>query len=239
MKLDAFVNQIRGGLIVSCQSLEDEPLHGLHIMPRMAVAAAEGGAVGIRANGADDIREIKKEVNLPVIGIVKRSYEGSPIYITPTMREVEEVALAGAEVVSLDATFRPRPNGIKLADLLEQIHRAFPELLVMADISTLEEGIGAANLGFDLVASTMSGYTPYTRNDPNPNFDLLEQLVQSVDIPVIAEGHIRTPDDAARCIEIGCTSVVVGSAITRPQEITKYFVERLKMVRSTSKPPSR
>lgn len=208
-------------------------------MPRMAVAAAEGGAVGIRANGANDIREIKKEVNLPVVGIVKRTYEGSPIYITPTMREVEEVALAGAEVVSLDATFRPRPNGIELSDLLEQIHRTFPELLVMADISTLEEGIGAADLGFDLVASTMSGYTPYTEHDPNPNFDLIEQLVQSVDIPVIAEGHIRTPEDAARCIELGCTSVVVGSAITRPQEITKHFVERLKMVRPTAKPSAR
>lgn len=223
-------------MIVSCQALDDEPLYGANVMPRMAVAAAAGGAVGIRANGASDIRQIKKEVDLPVVGIVKRTYVDSPIYITPTMREIEEVAESGAEVVSLDATFRPRPTGMALSDFIEQIRKEFPALLLMADISTLEEGIGAASLGFDLVASTMSGYTSYTENDPNPNFDLIERLVQHLDVPVIAEGHIGTPDDAARCIELGCVSVVVGSAITRPHEITKHFVERLKTVHVSVNP---
>ncbi|GMA63154.1 N-acetylmannosamine-6-phosphate 2-epimerase [Alicyclobacillus fastidiosus] len=231
--MDRLIERVRGGLIVSCQALDDEPLHGANIMPRMAVAAAAGGAVGIRANGAEDIRQIKTEVDLPVVGIVKRTYADTLVYITPTMREVAEVVTAGADVVSMDATSRLRPNGLTLPKLVQQIRNQFPDVILMADVSTLEEGIEAAGLGFDLVASTMSGYTQYSKNFSNPNFDLIESLVRHVDVPVIAEGHISTPEEAARCIELGCISVVVGSAITRPQVITRNFVDRIKQVQES------
>ncbi|WAH39233.1 N-acetylmannosamine-6-phosphate 2-epimerase [Alicyclobacillus dauci] len=228
MNSEAFLERIRGGLIVSCQAIDDEPLSGAGVMPRMAVAAMAGGAVGIRANGAEDIRNIKAEVDLPVIGIVKRNYADSPVYITPTLQEVEEVASAGADVVAIDATSRLRPNGLSLEKLISRIREAFPELLIMGDVSTLVEGIQAAALGVDFVASTMSGYTPYSPGTSQPDFQLIEALVQRVDIPVIAEGKIRSPDQAVRCIELGCCAVVVGSAITRPQEITRTFVESLE-----------
>lgn len=231
MNSKTLIERIRGGLIVSCQALDDEPLYGTNVMPRMAVAARAGGAVGIRANGSEDIRKIKAEVSLPVIGIVKRTYPDSPVYITPTLQEITEVAEAGADVVALDATAQKRPDGVLLPDLILQIREQFPELLVMADVSTLSEGVQAAQFGVDLVASTMSGYTPYSQGVNHPDFSLISALVQSVDIPVIAEGRIRTPEQAARCIELGCVAVVVGSAITRPQEITRSFVERLQGVR--------
>lgn len=228
MENGTFIQKICGGLIVSCQALDDEPLYGTGMMPLMARAVAIGGAVGIRANGADDIRKIRAEVAMPLIGIVKRNYAGSSVYITPTFKEVEEVAHAGADVVALDATSRTRPGRETLEALVRRIRAAFPELLIMADVSTLEEGLAAAELGVDVVASTLSGYTPYSPQRTEPDFALIESLVRNTGKPVIAEGRIHTPDEALRCIQLGCVAVVVGSAITRPQEITRLFVEKLR-----------
>ena len=143
------LDQVKGGLIVSCQALENEPLHSSFIMGRMARAAAEGGAVGIRANTAADINEIAQNTDLPIIGIVKRDYEGSPIYITPTLREIEELAGTGCAMIAFDATDRPRYQGETLGDFFQKARAAAPGKLLMADIAKLEEAVRAERLGFD------------------------------------------------------------------------------------------
>lgn len=227
------MNRIKNGLVVSCQALEDEPLHGSFIMGRMALAAEQGGAVGIRANTGKDIVEIKKQVDLPIIGIVKRNYADSDIYITPTLVEVDEVVKAGAEIVAVDATDRIRPIGVKLPQFVEAIRQKYPPLLLMADISTVEEAKQAEQLGFDCVSTTLIGYTPYTKGQRlfDHNFQLLRYILQTVNIPVVAEGNILTPEMAKQCLELGVHSVVVGGAITRPQSITKRFVDEMRSAR--------
>ena len=220
------LDKVKGRLIVSCQALEDEPLHSPFIMGRMAKAAMEGGAVGIRAQGVEDIIEIKKVTGLPVIGIIKRNYEDSDIYITPTKKEVDELLTTGCEMIALDATKRKRPNGENVKDLVDAIHAK--GRLAMADISTLEEGIEAEKLGFDCVSTTLSGYTPYSKQSNSVDFELLEELVKTVKIPVICEGRINTPEELKKALDLGAYSAVVGGAITRPQQITKRFTDILK-----------
>lgn len=217
---------IKNKLIVSCQALEDEPLHSPFIMGRMAKAAKEGGAVAIRAQGVDDIIEIKKVTNLPVIGIIKRNYKDSEVFITPTEREIKELIETGCEMIALDATNRTRPNNEKIKDLLELIHKS--KRLAMADISTYEEGIKAQEMGFDCVSTTLSGYTSYSTQSDNVDFKLLEELVKDCSIPVICEGRIYTPEELKKAFDIGAYSVVIGGAITRPQQITKRFVNAIK-----------
>jgi N-acylglucosamine-6-phosphate 2-epimerase len=214
------------GLIVSCQALETEPLHGSEIMARMAVAAAMSGAVGIRANTPQDIRAIHATVKLPILGIYKKEYEGSDVYITPTFDEARAVAEAGAAMIALDATPRRRPKGEDLGGLIARI-RGELGVPVMADCSTAEEGVAAAKSGADVVSSTLSGYTPYTEKTDGPDFPMLKALLERVDVPVIAEGRFYYPDQVAQALEMGCHAVVVGGAITRPQEITKRFVDRI------------
>lgn len=218
------------GLIVSCQALENEPLHSSFIMGRMAVAAREGGAVGIRANSAEDIKEIKTQVDLPVIGIVKRDYPDSKVYITPTMKEIEELVGAGSDIIALDATQDIRPGGLELPELIQQIKVKYPEQLLMADISTVEEAVQAEKLGFDLIGTTLIGYTESTAGQKmyDNDFELLKQVVEAVNSPVVAEGNVLTPEMAKRCLEIGVYCVVVGGAITRPQQITERFVKHIQ-----------
>lgn len=220
------LNNIKGKLIVSCQALENEPLHSSFIMGRMALAAKEGGASGIRAQGVEDINEIKKVVDLPVIGIIKRYYDDSEIYITPTLKEVEDLLNTECEMIALDATMRKRPNDEKLEDLVKAIHEGGK--LAMADISTLEEGIQAEKLGFDCISTTLSGYTPYSTQSPTVDIPLLKALVEKVSVPVICEGKINTPEDLKEAFNKGAYSAVVGGAITRPQQITKRFTDILR-----------
>lgn len=227
MKKEEILNSIKGGLIVSCQALEYEPLHGSYIMSKMALAAQMGGAVGIRANSGKDIVAIKENVNLPVIGIVKKNYPDSEVYITPTIEEVREVVQAGAEIVAVDATKRKRPNNIMLKDFVRQVKKEFPQIILMADISDFEEGVAAEELGFDIVGTTLSGYTEYTKGVSLPNFNLMEMLVKRLNVPIIAEGGIWTPEQLRKVMDIGVYAAVVGTAITRPQEITKRFVKIL------------
>jgi N-acylglucosamine-6-phosphate 2-epimerase len=221
---EQFIEQVRGGLIVSCQALSDEPLHGAQIMARMAHAAWEGGAVGIRANGPDDIRAIRAAVPLPIIGIYKDGDSG--VYITPTLNHARAVVEAGADVVAIDATRRPRPDGSTVAELIPRIHDELGGP-VMADVSTLEEARAAEAAGAEFVAPTLAGYTPYSQQVTGPDFELLRAMVAACGIPVVAEGHISTPDEARTAIMCGALAVVVGSAITRPQLITARFVARL------------
>lgn len=216
---------IKDKLIVSCQALEDEPLHSSFIMGKMANAAKIGGAVAIRAQGVEDIIEIKKVTNLPVIGIIKRNYEDSPIYITPTKKEIDELLNTKCEMIAIDATNRNRPNNENLKELINYIKSN--NVLVMADISNYEEAIKAYEYGVDCISTTLSGYTPYTKKLEGPDFDLIEKLVKELDIPIIAEGRINTPEELAKSLSIGAYSAVVGSAITRPQLITEKFTKAI------------
>lgn len=221
-----FLPEVKGKLIVSCQALADEPLHSPFIMGRMALAAKEGGAKAIRAQSSADINEIKKVTGLPVIGLEKRNYDDSPIYITPTMQEVENLLAADCEMIALDMTDRPRPKGEKTADLVNRIHQAGRP--VLADISTYEEGVAAAVLGADAVSTTLSGYTPYSPQLTGPDVDLVARLVGRLSVPVFAEGRINVPEDIVRVMAAGAYAPIVGSAITRPQLITAKFARALQ-----------
>ena len=228
--MDTKVEQLKGKLIVSCQALPHEPLHSSFIMGRMALAAKEGGAYGIRANTKEDIQEIKSKVDLPIIGIVKRDYEGSKVYITPTMREIEELMEVKPEIIAVDATIATRPGGLTVDDFFYQIKEKYPNQLLMADCSTVEEALHADELGFDFIGTTMVGYTEQSKNDKIEanDFEILRKIVANAKHRVIAEGNINTPEKARRVIDLGAFSVVVGSIITRPQLITKDFAEALE-----------
>lgn len=220
------LEKLRGKLIVSCQALPDEPLHSSFIMGRMALAAAQGGAAGIRAQSKEDILEIKKTVDLPVIGIVKRNYPDSEIYITPTRKEIGELLESGCEIIALDATLRKRPGDEKTEDLVEMIHEN--GRLAMADCSTFEECKRAEEIGFDMIGTTLCGYTPYSEKMDGPNFELLKRCVEELDTPVIAEGKINTPQELKKVFEeCSVYSAVVGGAITRPKQITERFVKEI------------
>ncbi|WP_195946210.1 N-acetylmannosamine-6-phosphate 2-epimerase [Paraclostridium bifermentans] len=207
------------GLIVSCQALPDEPLYSSFIMGKMALAAKEGGAVGIRANTITDIKAIKAEVDLPIIGIIKQDYDNMIPYITPTMKEIDALVEENIHVIALDATINQNEN------FLKEVLNKYPNQKFMADISTIEEGLRAESLGFQFVGTTLVGYTEQSKN--MNNFEVLSTLIEKCKIPVIAEGNFDTPEKARKALEIGAYSVVVGSAITRPQLITKRFAEEV------------
>jgi len=222
------LDQIRGGLVVSCQALSTEPLYSSYIMSRMAYAAQLGGAVGIRANTPEDIIEIKKTVNLPVIGLYKQVFEDSDVYITPTMEAVRDIVAANAEIIAIDATDRLRPHGISLDVFFKEVREMYPNQLFMADCATYEEAIHAREIGFDLVGTTLCGYTEQTKGVAIPNFDLLQRLAKNSKIPVIAEGGIWSPEQLKQALECGVHAAVVGTAITRPMDITKRYEQAIQ-----------
>lgn len=221
--------QLKGGLIVSCQALENEPLFSEEggIMSLMALAAKKAKAVGIRANGIRDIIEIKETVNLPVIGIIKKQYEGYAQHITVTEKEIKELMAIGVEIIAFDCTNRKRPEGYTIEEYMNYIRKKYPDQLFMADVSSYEEGVLAAKCGIDFIGTTLSGYTEYTTPLDGPDFELVKRLNHTVDVPIIAEGRIHYPHQAKQMIQLGAYSVVVGGAITRPQEITKRFVDEI------------
>ena len=226
------IKALKGQLIVSCQALPQEPLHSSFIMGRMARAAKEGGAAGIRANTKEDIKEIQEVTGLPIIGIVKRDYPDSAVYITPTMKEIEELMEVKPEIVAIDATGALRPGNVTLADFFHQIKEKYPEQMLMAECSTIEEALFADELGFDFIGTTMVGYTPQSKGlkiEEN-DFEILRTILKKVKHPVIAEGNVNSPEKAKRVIELGSYAVVVGSSITRPQLITKGYAEAVNSV---------
>lgn len=229
-KMNQKVENLKGKLIVSCQALPDEPLHSSFIMGRMALAAKQGGASGIRANTKEDIKEIRSQVDLPVIGIIKRDYDDSDIYITPTMKEIEELMEVKPEIIAMDATISKRPGGKTLDEFFKEVKAKYPDQLFMADCSTVEEALHADELGFDFIGTTMVGYTEQSKGDKIEanDFEILRKIVAKAKHRVIAEGNINTPEKARHVIELGAYSVVVGSIITRPQLITKSFVEEME-----------
>lgn len=224
----AILDQVKGGLIVSCQALKEEPLYSSYIMSRMAYAAMLGGAVGIRANTVVDITEIKKTVDLPVIGIIKEVYGDCSVYITPTMKEIDALAECGVSIIATDATKRPRPDGKTLDEFFGEVRAKYPDQLFMADCSCYEEGMHAAEIGFDLIGTTMNGYTEYTKGVELPNIGLMGRLARECGKPVIAEGGIWLPDQLKAALDAGVWAAVIGGAITRPMEITKRFVAAIQ-----------
>ncbi|QGQ93911.1 putative N-acetylmannosamine-6-phosphate 2-epimerase [Paenibacillus psychroresistens] len=234
MSKKVHLEDLKGKLIVSCQASVGDALYGSETMCKMAIAARDGGASGIRANSPEDVALICSKVDLPVIGLWKRHYPDSEVYITPTYADVESMAQAGAQIVALDATLRPRPNGETLEEIVKKIRQNY-SCLLMADVSTLEEGIHAYKLGFDIVSTTLSGYTPYSVQSEDPDIALVGELTKRIPIPVFAEGRIQTLEQVERLLENGAFSVVIGSTITRPHVITKRFVDKMDQMKAEIK----
>lgn len=230
MDKKALFDQIKGGLIVSCQALEHEPLYTKEggVMPLMAKAAAQSGAVGIRANTVRDITQIKAVVDLPVIGIIKKDYPGTPMYITVTMAEVDALVECGVDILAVQGTSALRPDGSTAADFIRQIKAKYPQQLIMADIATLEEAMACAEAGADFVGTTMRGYTPETKGIDDIDFAFITELTQKCPAKVIAEGHIHSPEQAVQALQAGAFALVVGGAITRPAEITARFTGAIR-----------
>lgn len=230
MKKQELLERIKHGLIVSCQALPHEPLYTKDggVMPLMAKAAQLAGACGIRANSVRDILQIKEVVDLPVIGIIKQDYEGFESYITPTMKEVDALVATGCEIIAVDCTKNTRPSGQTAVEYIQSIKEKYPSILLMADISDLQEAIDASKAGVDFVGTTLAGYVKGNEKTDGPNFYLVEEILKHCDTPVIAEGKIHHPDQAKKMLDLGVHSVVVGGAITRPMEITERFMKAMK-----------
>ncbi len=218
----------KGDLVVSCQALEDEPLHSAFIMSRMALAAKQGGAKAIRANSVVDIKAIKEVLDLPIIGIVKKVYDGSDIHITVTMKEIDDLVSVNTDIIALDATNRLRPNGVTLNEFVRAIKTKYPDQKLMADCATINEMIAAEKLGFDYIGTTLFGYTSYSQIPAmENNAKLMSEACSLLKAPIIAEGNVNSPKLARQALDLGCFCVVVGSMITRPQLITKKFADAL------------
>lgn len=215
---------LKRGLIVSCQAAEGEPLFGLGLMRFMARAAKAGGAVGIRAL-ADEIAGIKEETDLPVIGLVKRTYADSDVYITPGRREIDRLIETGCEVIAMDGTLRPRPNGETLADLYAYARRRAPEIELMADCDDKESVLRADALGFDYIGTTLRGYTKGTEGVDIPDRAFLRDSKADLKrAALIAEGGIWETAQLEAVVSCDPYAVVIGTAITRPRDITARFV---------------
>lgn len=219
----AITGTLRNGLVVSCQAPPGDPMRETGTLLRLARSAEAGGATAVRAEGPEVIAAIARSVALPLIGLWKDGDRG--VRITPTPRHALAVVRAGAAVVAADATARPRPHGGTFAGVAEAVHSA--GALVMADVATLAEGIAAAAEGADLVSTTLSGYAPGSPVQDGPDLDLVARLAAAVDVPVVAEGRIRTPREAAEALARGAHCVVVGTAITAPTALTRLFASAL------------
>ncbi|MCR1917968.1 N-acetylmannosamine-6-phosphate 2-epimerase [Frisingicoccus caecimuris] len=229
MTKQEILDAIHGKMIISCQAIPGEPLYleDDSVMYLMARAAKRAGTPAIRTSSIRDVAAIKKETGLPVIGLVKINYPGYDSYITPTMKEVDDLVAVGSDVVALDCTLRKRGDGTTINEFIAQIRQKYPDIILMADISNYEEGINAWKCGVDIVGTTMSGYTDYTSKKDEPDYELMTRLAADIDIPVIGEGKIHYPDQAVKALQTGIWSIVVGGAITRPLEIAQRFMKAI------------
>lgn len=194
----------------------------------MARAAKQAGTPAIRTSSIRDVEAIKEETGLPVIGLIKVKYDGFESYITPTMKEVDELAAAGSDIIALDCTDQKRGDGKTISEFIREVRAKYPEAILMADISTYEEGVRAWKLGMDIVGTTMSGYTSYSPKLDGPDYELVKRLSAELDIPVIGEGRVHSPEQAVQMLDAGAFAVVVGGAITRPLEIAQRFIKAVE-----------
>lgn len=222
------IKSLKNKVIVSVQAMPNEPLYKEDCMFAMMQSVVNGGASALRVAGARDVKNAKT-LGVPVIGLTKP--DGLPenwkeiVYITPTLKEVNELIDAGADVVAFDGTRRPRPNNCTLQEIVSRVKSA--NRYAMADIANYDEAMYCAELGVDIISTTLSGYTQESLSDSDtPDFELLQKIVENTDVPVILEGRIWEPSQVDKAFELGAHCVVIGSAITRPQLITKRFIER-------------
>ena len=216
---------LTGGLIVSCQAYPGEPLRHPETTAQMAEAVVAGGAVAIRAQGLADISLIKERTTVPLIGLWKDGHDG--VFITPTLRHARAVRDAGAEIIALDGTRRPRPDGLTLADTIARLRDSGPTL-IMADCGSLDDALAASDAGADLIGTTLAGYTDDRPRTTGPDLELLTQIVTHLPgLPVVAEGRVHTPEQARAALNTGAHAVVVGTAITHPTTITNWFRQAL------------
>lgn len=222
------LEQLKNKLIVSCQARVGWPMYGAEIMAAFAAAAQQGGAAGIRATGADNIRKIKERVDLPIIGINKQFRDDYDVYITPTYESAREILEVGIEIIALDATPRKRPQGECAEEIICRIRQNYPGVLIMGEISTLEEAEAVIPMGVDLISTTLSGYTEESREVRTVNLELIRQIRSVTDIPIVAEGKITSEAEARKALEAGAHAVVVGTSITRPEIITQRYADELR-----------
>lgn len=218
---------LSGGLIASAQAYPGEPMRDPATMARVAASCVIGGAVALRAQGVNDCRQIRTQVSrtVPLIGLWKDGAEG--VFITPTLPHAVAVADTGAEIVALDGTRRPRPDGLTLAQTIAGLREQFPEVLVMADCGSAEDARAAQGAGADILGTTLAGYTGEREKTAGPDFELLTEILEFAQIPVVVEGRVHTPAAAAEAIRRGAYAVCVGTAITHPATITSWFVDEI------------
>ncbi len=223
-------NRLKHGLVVSCQAEGGSPFNSPDGVALMAEAAVKGGAAGIRTEGKEKTAEIIRRINLPVVGLMKSEFEDGYVRITGSYNDFEALLNVNCNFIAVDGTFRKR-EGLTGPDFISDLKKRYGAI-IMADISTVEDGLACAASGADCLSTTLSGYTPETivNKSDQPDYVLLDTLSSKVDIPVFAEGRVNTPERAARMLELGAWSVVVGTAITRPVNVTKWFVEAMKSV---------
>lgn len=226
--MNHLLDELKYGLIVSCQAEGNDPFNTPQGISLFARAAVMGGAVGIRTEGIEKIKSVISDVNVPVIGLIKSKFEDGSVKITGSFEEVEQLVKIGCPIIAVDGTFRKREN-LTGPEFIGELKNRY-SVVILADVSNLEEGIACAKYGADAISTTLSGYTPETRhlNNSAPDFKLLQELVREVKVPILAEGRYNTPQDCEKAIELGAWAVVVGTAITRPRIITSWFVKAIK-----------
>lgn len=222
------VTKMKGELIISCQAVDDEPLSDPFIVSRMANACVVGGAKIMRMSQIEHIKEAKKLFNNPIIGLVKKHYAGSDVVITPTYKEVEDLIKIGVDIIAVDATLRDRPKET-LQQIVSKVKLEYPNQLMMADCATVEEVINADSLGFDIIGTTLRGYTASTigRSNVENDYEFIKEILSKVKTPIIAEGGIWETKQAKDIFNLGVHAVVVGSVITRPNLIVEYWNKKI------------
>lgn len=217
------LDKLQGQLVVSCQAYPGEPMRDPRTTVQVAQSVVRGGAAGVRVQGIEDVAAVAGEVDVPVVGLWKDGDD--PVFITPTLAHALEVARAGADVVAIDGTRRPRPDGLTLAATVAGIHDRYPDVVVMADCGSLADALAAQEAGADCVGTTLAGYTGERPRTDGPDLELVDEMVAQCSVPVVVEGRVHTPAQAAQALARGASSVCVGTAITHPTTITSWFVE--------------
>lgn len=222
-------NKIKNNLVVSCQAVDDEPLNNITAITLMAKACIEGGAKVLRLSQYDHIKSIKIiSKDIPIIGLIKKHYENFDVFITPTISEVDQLIELGVDCIAMDCTLRKRPKE-SLEEIVKYCREKAPDKLIMADCSEIDDMLFAQKLGFDLIGTTLRGYTQLTKGLSNieNNYEFIKEALSTIDTPIVAEGGIWEPYQVKDLLDLGCFAVVVGSAITRPKDITKYFLKAI------------